>query len=60
MVKSLPDNAGDTGSILGSGRSSGEENGDPLHYSCLENFRDRGGWQAIVHGVEKSRTQLSD
>ena len=35
-------------------------NGNPLQYSCLENSRDRGGWQAAVHGVKKSQTQLSD
>ena len=51
-------NAGDLGSILGSGRSPGEGNGYPLQYSCLENSMDRGAWQATVHGVAKSRTQL--
>ena len=44
-------NAGDPGSIPGSGRSSGEGNGNPHQYSCLENFMDRGTWQAVVHGV---------
>ena len=53
-------NEGDLGSIPGSGRSPGEGNGNPLQYSCLENFMDRGAWQATVHGVAKSRTQLSD
>ena len=53
-------NAGDPGSILGSGRSSGEGNGYPLQYSCLENSMDKGTWQAIVQGVAKSWTQLSD
>ena len=53
-------NAGDTGSIPGSGRSPGESNGTPLQYSCLENPMDRGAWWATVHGVAKSRTQLSD
>ena len=38
------------------GRSSGEENGYPLQYSCLENSKNRGAWQAIVHGVTKSQT----
>ena len=38
----------------------GEENGHPLQYSCLENPMDRGAWWATVHGVTKSRTQLSD
>ena len=49
-------NAGDLGSIPGLGRSSGEGNGYPLQYSCLENSMDRGAWQAIVHGVAKSWT----
>ena len=53
-------NAGDPGSIPGLGRSSGEGNGNPLQYSCLENPMDRGPWWAIVHGVTKSRTRLSD
>ena len=44
-------NAGDLGSIPGSGRSPGEWNGYPLQYSCLENPMDRGAWQATVHGV---------
>ena len=39
---------------------AGEGNGAPLQYSCLENPRDRGAWWAAVHGVAKSRTQLSD
>ena len=53
-------NAGDPGSIPGSGRSPGEENGNPLQYSCLENSMDGGAWWATVHGVAKSRTPLSD
>ena len=44
-------NVGDPGSILGSGRSSGEGNGNPLQYSCLENPMDRRAWQATVHEV---------
>ena len=48
-------NAGDQDSIPGSGRS-GEGNGNPLQYSCLENVMDRGAWQATVHGAEKSQT----
>ena len=39
---------------------SGEGNGTPLQYSCLENPMDRGAWKAAVHGVAKSRTRLSD
>ena len=46
------------GSIPGSGRSPGEENGNPLQYSCLENPMDRGAWRATVHVVAKSQTQL--
>ena len=48
--------AGDPGSIPGSGRSSGEGNGNPLQYSCLENPMDRGDWWAIVPGVTESDT----
>ena len=51
---------GDLGSIPGSGRSPGEANGNPLHYSCLENSMDRGTWGDKVHGVAKSQTRLSD
>ena len=53
-------NVGDPGSIPGSGRSAGEGNGNPLQYCGLENPMDRGAWQATVHGVAKSWTQLSD
>ena len=53
-------NAGDRGSIPGSGRTPGERNGNPLQYSCLENPMDRGAQWATVHRVTKSRTQLSD
>ena len=49
---------GDTGSIPGSGRSSGEGHGNPLQCSCLENPLDRGAWWATVHRVTKSRTRL--
>ena len=47
-------NAGDLSPIPGSGRSSGEENGYPLQYSCPENSMDRGAWLATVHGVAES------
>ena len=64
MVKNLPAkaaDAGNVGSIPGSGRSLLEKrNGNPLHYSVLENPVDRGAWQAIVQEVTKSRTQLND
>ena len=53
-------NAGDPGSISGSGRFPREGNGYPLQYSCLENPVDKGAWSAIVHGIEKSQKQPSD
>ena len=56
VVRNLPTNTGDigdTGFIPGLGRCPGEENGNPLQYSCLENPMDRGSWQATVHGVAK-------
>ena len=60
MVKNPPANAGDMSLIPGSGRSPGEVNGNTLLYSCLGNPMDRGAWWATVHGVTKSRSQLSD
>ena len=63
MIKNLPANtgdAGDVGSTPGSGRSSGEGNGNPLQYSCLKNAMDRGAWWATVPAVAKSQTQLSN
>ena len=45
--------------ILGSGRSPGGGDGNPLQCSCLENSMDRGAWWTTVHGITKSRTQLS-
>ena len=59
MVKNPPANAGDagdTGSIPGSGRSPGEGNDNPLQYCSLENPMDRGAWKATVHGATKSWT----
>ena len=56
MVKNLTANAGDVGSIPGSGGSPGEGNDNPLQYSCLGNPMDREARQAIVHGVTKSQT----
>jgi len=53
-------NAGDLSSIPELGRSPGEGNGYPLHYSYLENPMDRGAWWATVHVVAKNWTQLSD
>ena len=61
VVKNSPASVGDMrdeGSVPELGRSPGEENGNPLHYSCLENLMDRGAWRAIVHRVAKSWTQL--
>ena len=60
VMKASACNAGDVGSIPGSGRSPGEGNGNPLQYSCHENPMDRGAWWATVHGVAKSQTRLSD
>ena len=59
-VKASACNAGDLGSIPGLGGSTGEGNGNPLQYSCLENPMDGGAWWATVHGVAKSWTGLSD
>ena len=61
MVKNLPANAGnisDAGSIPGLGRSPGGGQANPLQYSSLENPMDRGAWQATVHSVAQSETQL--
>ena len=46
-------NSGDPDLIPGLGRSSGEGNGNPLQYSCLQNPMDRGAWQSTVHGLSK-------
>ena len=53
VVKNLPANAGNAGSITGSGRSPAERNGNPLQYPCLGNPMDRGAWRATVLGVAK-------
>ena len=60
VVENLPANAGDMNSIPWWGRSPRGGNGTPLQYSCLENLMDRGAWQATVHGVAKSQTQLNN
>ena len=60
VVKSMPADAGEAGSISRSRRSPGEGNGNPLQYSYLENPVDRGAWWATIHGVAKSWTWLSD
>ena len=62
MVKNPPANARDArdvGSIPGSGRSPGGENGNPFQYSCLENPMDRGAWWATVHGVTRVGDNLA-
>ena len=56
MVKNPFVNAGDVGSILWLGISTGEGNGNPLQYSCLGNPMDTGAWQATVIGSQKSQT----
>ena len=56
VVMNTPANAGDagdTGSVSGSGRFPGGGNGNPLPYSCLGNPMDRGAWRATVRGVTK-------
>ena len=63
VVKNPPANPGDAkdaDSFAGLGRSSGEVNGNPLQYSCLENPMDRQAWQIRVHVVTKSQTRLSN
>ena len=52
-VKASARNAGDLGSIPGSGRSPGEGNGNPLQYFCLKNPMDGGAWWATVHGLQR-------
>ena len=62
MIKNSSVSAEDTGDLglfLGSGKSLGEGNGNPLMYFCLENSIDRGAWWTTVHGVTKSSAQLS-
>ena len=59
-VKASACSAGDLGLIPGSGRSSGEGTGNPLQYPCLENPMDGEAWWVAVHGVTKSRIQLSN
>ena len=51
MVKNLPANSGDAGSIPESGRYRGEGNDNPLQYSCLGNPMERGAWRGTVHGI---------
>ena len=60
VVKNPPANAGDANSIPGSGRSPGEGNGKPFHYSCLGNPMDRKVWWAIVGVTTQTRQWLND
>jgi len=55
MVKNPPADAGDTGSILGLGRSSGGGNGNSLQYSCLENSMDRRAWGEGIQSMGSQR-----
>ena len=59
VLKNLPADAGDAGSVPGLGRSPGRGNGNLPQYFCLENFMGRGAWEATVHVVAKSGTRLS-
>ena len=52
--------AGEVGSIPGSGRPPGGGTDNPLKYSCLKNPMERGAWRATVQKVTKNQTQLSD
>ena len=58
VVKNPPAKAGNTGSILGLGKSPAGGNGNPLQYSCLGNSMERGAWEATVHGVAKESHDL--
>ena len=60
MVKKPLTRAGDADLIPRSGRCPKGGNGNRPQYSCQENLMDRGGWWALVHGIAKSQTQLSD
>ena len=62
VTKNLSANARDikdAGLIPGSGRFSGEGNGNPLQYPCLGNPKDRGGWRATVHGITRAGENLA-
>ena len=59
-VKNLPATQETRGLILGSGRSPGEGNGNPLQYSCLENSMDRGAWKTTVHGLVKGEALYNE
>ena len=58
-MQDVQETSGLPGSIPGLGKSPGAGNGNPLQYSCLENFKDRGALWAAAHGLAKGRSQLS-
>ena len=60
VIKNLPANAGDTGSIPGLGRFPEVGDGNPFQCSCLGNPMGRGAWWVTVHGVAKNQTRLRD
>ena len=60
VVKSLPVNVGDTGSMSGLGGSPGGGHENPLQYSCLENSMDSGAWRATDYSVSKRQTGVSN
>ena len=60
MVKNLPAIQETRVQSLGSGRSPGVGNGNPLQYSCLENYMLGGAWRVTAHGITNSWTQLSN
>ena len=60
VVKNLPAMQDTQVPSLGQEDSSGEENDNPLQYSCLGNSMDRGALWAIIHGITKGKKRLSD
>ena len=60
VIKNPSANAGDAGSIPGSGGNPGEGNGNPLQYSCLGNPMEREAWRATIHGVTRELEVSSD
>ena len=60
VVKNPPANAGDAGSVPGSGRFPGGGNGNPLQYTCSQNPMDEGAWQATVHKAAKSQSDTTE
>ena len=56
VINNLPVNVADVGLIPVSGRSPREGNGNPLHYACLGNLKDRGAWKVTVHRIARVGT----